>query len=914
MGNGQLGAVLSHVHRLAGVPNAEELGDGQLLDRFLTAHEEAAFAALVKRHGPMVLGVCRRLLQDPHAVEDAFQATFLVLLRRARTLNRHPSVGGWLHTVAYHVALKARADAFRRQSRQRPLVDLPCQEAPPVELWSELQAILDEELNRLPDSYRAAVVLCYLEGKTNAEAAQLLGCPVGTVKGRLARARDLLRVRLGRRGLGLPAGLLAPLLAEKATAALPGALLATTTRLASLSVAGTVEGASTAVLSLAQGAMKTMFLSKLKIAATLMLAAALVVLGAGVGVNQAQAQRQEQATPTEDRGSRIEDRKKKVFAILDPRSSILKIAGQVLGPDRKGLAGAEVAVVVSSAALLPRGVQALGQARTDPEGKFRLTVACPAKVQPSEIVVLAAAKGHGLGWAAAPKPDSVSVQLEPEQVVRGRLIDLQGQPAASVKLVVSRLGNREAVQRGSRNLLHVTLPSSHLAHGDPETVPALSGRIASHLRLTRRPWEDEPHALLRPAVLMLLDPPADLPLWPAPVTTDAQGRFELRGLGPGLGVGFQVRDERFALQVLDIPPRGKAEAGDKTHILAPARILEGTITDGETGKPLPRARIRVDSRCASCHDAPFEFGVVDSLRHCGVVSAGDRKGRRGAGDALLALHIVGAWINERSDVLRALEIQTDEQGRFRLPLHQATGYNLHVVAGPGEPYLSRTETVAWLARAVVRQQVKVELLRGVPVRGKVVEQPGGKPVADATIDFWAKDVKLPPGTHWPRALRTGPDGTFEALLPPGCWHLLVNAASGDYVPQKIAVSKLGNVPGGPVVRLPPQEKGAKGEQSFSPDAWTVVEVKAGVRVVEVTVSLSRAPPRGGQPAPPDGKPSARARGVWRDWLLSSDVPGGQSSRLESNQRPFAYKAKPLPLRYGRRGDSWVRIITSSFPC
>ena len=180
------------------------LTDGQLLARFVATRDEPAFAALVRRHGPMVLGVCRRLLPRGPDAEDAFQATFLVLFRRARALDRGGSVANWLYTVAYHVALRARADAARRRQCERAVPRRD--EAPAADVWSDLRPVLDEELTRLPDKYRAPVVLCYLEGKTNEEAGRLLGCPVGTVKGRLSRARDLLRARLARRGVTLSAG------------------------------------------------------------------------------------------------------------------------------------------------------------------------------------------------------------------------------------------------------------------------------------------------------------------------------------------------------------------------------------------------------------------------------------------------------------------------------------------------------------------------------------------------------------------------------------------------------------------------------------------------------------------------------------------------------------------------------------
>src|SRR5262245_12953330 len=200
---------VQHIHKLAGAARVEDLGDGPLLDRFLARRDGEAFAALVRRHGPMVLGVCRRVLRDGHTAEDAFQATFLVLLRRARTLDRRRSLAGWLYTVAYHIALRARTDAERRRRTEAaaggPHTQGPAE--PQAEWrWRELRPVLDEELDRLPEQCRAPVVLCYLEGRTNEEAGRLLGWPVGTVKSRLARARDLLRTRLARRGvtLGVP--------------------------------------------------------------------------------------------------------------------------------------------------------------------------------------------------------------------------------------------------------------------------------------------------------------------------------------------------------------------------------------------------------------------------------------------------------------------------------------------------------------------------------------------------------------------------------------------------------------------------------------------------------------------------------------------------------------------------------------
>src|SRR5262249_26989691 len=143
-----------------------DLTDGDLLERFLTRREEAAFALLVQRHGPMVLGVCRRVLHDRHTAEDAFQATFLILVRRATSIRKHESVGSWLHGVARRVAVKARAQAAARCRRERRATDMP--RAQPLDdlTWQELRGVLDEEIGRLPEKYRAALVHCALEGQS----------------------------------------------------------------------------------------------------------------------------------------------------------------------------------------------------------------------------------------------------------------------------------------------------------------------------------------------------------------------------------------------------------------------------------------------------------------------------------------------------------------------------------------------------------------------------------------------------------------------------------------------------------------------------------------------------------------------------------------------------------------------------
>ncbi len=273
MSGASMNRVLHFLRRAVTATAGEE--DGELLRRFVAAREEAAFAGLVRRHGAMVLGVCRRVLDDAHDAEDAFQATFLVLARRAAAVRKPDSVASWLYGVAYRVAVKARTAAAQRPRQSGESVE-PASSADPTEeaAWRELRPIIDEELARLPEKYRAPLVLCYLEGKTNEEAARLLGWSKGTVSGRLARARDLLRPRLARRGLALAAGGAAVLLAHHGAAPVSAALMETTV------TAVLAGGLSAPAAALAGGVIRAMFVKKTMILAALVLGLGLV--GGGV--------------------------------------------------------------------------------------------------------------------------------------------------------------------------------------------------------------------------------------------------------------------------------------------------------------------------------------------------------------------------------------------------------------------------------------------------------------------------------------------------------------------------------------------------------------------------------------------------------------------------------------------------------
>ena len=278
------------------------LSEWQLLERYLHERDEVAFEAIVARHGPMVQGVCRRMLANPTDVDDAFQATFLVFVRKARQLGPRDAIGPWLYGVATRVALRARSEAARR-SRLAPITaELDGASDHPSFADREIGEVLDQELSRLPSKYRHPIVLCYLEGQTHEAAARQLNWPIGTVKGRLSRARELLQARLTRRGVTPAVGAISFTLSlnSESWASLHRPLLERTVRLA---LSSTVRRASTHVVSasitsLVEGVLTSMLLNTLKWTGLGILVGGLAL--SGVAVMARQDARPAQAKPDDD--------------------------------------------------------------------------------------------------------------------------------------------------------------------------------------------------------------------------------------------------------------------------------------------------------------------------------------------------------------------------------------------------------------------------------------------------------------------------------------------------------------------------------------------------------------------------------------------------------------------------------------
>ncbi len=316
MEKGRLAHLVGHVTALL---HHSDGGDGELLELFIQQHDESAFEALVRQHGPMVFGVCLRVLGNLHDAEDAFQATFLVLARKAASVRPRYRVGNWLYGVACRTAQEARRANARRRAREAKV--LVCQESPSA-AGEELRELLDQELTRLPEHYREVVVLCDLEGRGRQEVAELLGCPEGTVASRLARARALLQRRLERRGLIVSAVSLTATLAPASASAVPVTLVAATVRGALLAAAGqsAVGVIPGEVLILTERVLRTMVRMKLKaILAVLVLVG---FLGTGAswfwyqGAGAAPPRDKTAATPAQNPGAAQTEQLRQEFTLL----------------------------------------------------------------------------------------------------------------------------------------------------------------------------------------------------------------------------------------------------------------------------------------------------------------------------------------------------------------------------------------------------------------------------------------------------------------------------------------------------------------------------------------------------------------------------------------------------------------------
>jgi RNA polymerase sigma factor (sigma-70 family) len=736
MANASLGLVLRQLRGLLRTHPTEAVTDGELLERFTAGREEAAFAALLRRHGPMVLGVAWRVLGQVHDAEDVLQATFLLLARKAASIRQGESVGAWLHAIAYRLALKARGQKQMRQERENRAAAARHPEPGLDVAWRELLAVLDEELGRLPAKYRVPLVLCYLEGKTQEEAQRQLGCPLGTVRSRLAQARKLLRDRLTRRGLTLSAWALATVLAATSVeAALPARLFQDTLKAGlQFAVAETAVGSvSVQTAALVKGGLQNMAETNWKMGIAFFLLVGVVTTGAVVLAQSAEPPQKTTLAPTATQVRPPETGAKRRAEADKPapptQAKQMTLTGLVLTPEGKPAAEAQVAVVAVSRA---DGEEVLGVTGVDRRGRFRLPVRRTTCRAFYSAVVFAAAKGYGLAWQNLdPDPKQLDwvFRLRPEQVVRGRLVDLQGNPAAGVELHLAYVGNPEA-----KDNIQVVL------------------------------WK--PHK--------------GFSAWPGPVTTNDQGRFVLPGLGPNLLFGLWVRDDRFARQDLHRIPTGDGKnAKEVTLLLEPPRFVEGRITFGDTGKPVPHAPVTVRCFTRRPNQSSWDHGEV--------------------------------------------ACRADAQGRFRVNSYPGT----HIVVGAGvpvdAPYLGVSADLAW-PKGVVMHRVNLALARGILVRGQVIQATSGKPVAGVRVTFFPQftENKYYRGDVAGGGGESGADGRFRMVIQPGPGTLLFRSPDRNYVQQFV----YRDIRSG---KITTSSTGQRLEQTWNVDAMHRVNLNPGVK-------------------------------------------------------------------------------------
>jgi RNA polymerase sigma factor (sigma-70 family) len=595
-----LAPVLHDLRRLAETTEDRQQSDRQLLERYLSRRDEAAFTALVRRHGRLVLAACRRVLADEADVEDAFQATFLVLMRRAALVPWHESIGCWLFGVAHRIAVRALASAARRRglevqaSRQRARPE----QAPANLSWRETVGLLHEELDRLPDAFRMPILLCCLDGKTRDEVAQALGCSVGAIKGRLERGREMLLRRLTRRGLALSGTLLAALVeAPKGTTAPPSSLIQST-----LTAARTGQY-SRFIAALMQTATSSIFSTKMRIAAGLLLTVSLLVVGGGRaftpgGANPATQPKGQDSPPNR---------------APEETSASVTLRGQVLNPDGKPVAGARLYFPRPVKERRPgeADVELVQRGITDGKGRFHLQL--PGKeIQDGRRgnPLIAAADGFGVAWVELPArdaPGELTLRLVKDVPIRGRLVSTEGKPVAGVTVRVAGL---LAFQRLDDFLRVFQRESRHWDEGTG----------------TRR--------LQVPLTSVLNVKP-----------TDKDGRFEIRGIGVERVVGLQVTSAAVAEGPMMVVTREGFDArafeknrlggrGERVPLFGPSfehvveraeagRAIEGTVRESGSGKAVAGATVAAATasvvtdahghyRLAARHKAPEYFLYVSA--------------------------------------------------------------------------------------------------------------------------------------------------------------------------------------------------------------------------------------------------------------------------------------------------------------
>jgi RNA polymerase sigma factor (sigma-70 family) len=831
------------------------LTDGQLLERFLSrddpAAAEAAFTALVDRHGALVLNVCRRELRDPHDAHDAFQATFLVLVSKASALRHWETVGGWLVGIARRVTARARVDRARRRRHleqlgieRNVLGDGPAAEGP-AEPDVDYAPLIDE-VSRLPERFRAPVVLHYLEGLSTEATAQRLGCARGTVLSRLSRARHRLKQRLERRGVA-PAVLIPVGGVEPARwlppIQVPAWLAQGTIRAAgSLGLAGAaIESVVPAtVAKLSRRVARTLTLSRVGVGAALLLVAA-----AGVSIGLAATLGQDpkpRGGPAMERPRGAMDRPPAARGDRDAKSELLIVPGRVLDPSGEPVSGAEVVLSVPKHRL-DAEIRRLGT--TGPDGRFEVSVP-RADIEPpargsdmpfTRPVIAAIAPGLGPDWSEVdPKKagEAITLNLRHDDVpIEGRVISLEGRPIPGLSVKVGYIGACPPA------LL------SKLRENAGKMNPELWGEM-------RNVFIPEGKGALRP------------------VQTGADGRFRVTGVGRDRAAFLMIEggpiEQSFAMVFTSgdrgyrpiLLPRGgpderKLEGPRFEMAVAPGREIEGTVRDRDTGQPISGAKIT-------------------------------------------------SWFGTA--------IPGDAQGRFRLA-GQSKGRENHLtVTVEDQPYVKVVKPLND-SGGIAPVRLDIPLKRGVWAEGRVTDRATGKPVKAVVVYYPFRDN--PNVNDCPDAsflndnvsdeaeCPTDADGRFRAAVLPGGGLLTVRATEPGYP----AAKPLDGRTAGNVLH-------AAGNFQYDMDPYHAlipIEAPADKTLVVPDIALTAGRTQHIRIVGPDGRPVAGARvfclqdaSFGGDPLAGDELTFHHATPGKGETIVFVHESRALGAAVELRGD------------
>ncbi|HZW33872.1 MAG TPA: sigma-70 family RNA polymerase sigma factor [Isosphaeraceae bacterium] len=837
-----MGAALRQINRLFADGAVTGLSDAQLLERFVRGHDATAFEALVARHGPMVLSVCRGVLRDPNDAEDAFQATFLVLVKKAGSIGGRVVLGGWLYQVARRIALQANMAAARRRAHERQAAQMAMiTSTSSPNFADELLPAIHGELARLPEELRLAVLLCDLEGLPQAQAAAELRWSERTLRRRLAEARQRLRDRLHRRGLAPDEAMLGALFLREARAAIPAAWRETTVRAALATVQHTTTAGvvSAAAESLSHEVLKTMMLQKLTLASAALVAAGWMAWAASAAlVSLGQEAPKEATAPSAPAVRPTADP-----AAPQPRPTSAEAAGtfpvrgRVLDPDGKPVAGAGVYVrhyaEIRWGVLDPMAARQKGRvATTDADGRFHFDLdkgASDGSYDSSvtgwhKAQIAVAAPGFAPAWVEAGdllKRGEPALRLVRDDVpVRGRVLDSQGRPVAGVAVRIRAIWEvKDGVDLDAR------LASGALE----ENMTQMARQYGEALGSAAPTWQADP-----------------TPLWPGgrnAWTTGADGRFEVRGIGRDRIARLEFHGGGVADGTLDVMAR-------------PAKVPPGA-------RPLPslRREVGIQDREAAflgfypqgtqLVGATFDTIASPTRPITGVVRL------KGSGKPVEGAIVRGADPGTHT----AVTARTDAAGRFRLDgVPKGEYYQIQVNPRQGiDPFLRRWEILND-TEGIKPIEAVIEVPPGVIVTGRLIDQATGRVVPPADVEYTKARDNVATGDAL--SFSRLADGAFGLTVPPGRG-MIAGAAAVEEKDDPYVAAHLKAV----------DRKNRRDEKIYTHQlvgfhTYRFIDVSAGAGPVVVDLELTRGLSRAGRLIGPDGLPvgGAAAYGLSaRDW-------------------------------------------------